>query len=675
MRRSHAYDGLREQLSAGARASHRSHHANPTSTATLKLGSGPLGNHSFKAVYLANTLYTSSTSNTVSYTVAGTYASSTTIGSTGAPGAYTLTGTVAGVGAVISPGPTGNVSFLDTSNGNNPLSIPPQPLGSVTLSTTFVEASGSPFAIATATTPRRSVAIASAYLNADNNLDAITGDYSQTITVLLGNGDGTFQPKVNYPGCPSGIAMKILLADFNRDGNTDVALGCSDGSNGSLTILLGNGDGTFTAPTSFSSGDVAGIAIGDFNGDGIIDFAVSNHQQQNIMIFTGKGDGTFNAGVTVLSPPAELHDVVVADFNGDGNADLLYAINTAASGSQLSDLYLATGKGNGTFNTPVLIASKVGEFLTTGDTNGDNIPDVISTTITGTPPNVGPSLFVLIGNAGTTGKANGTFTAPTVTYTSDIPSDPHLTDVNGDGKPDIIAGGSYGTLVYLGNGDGTFKPYIEPTIGNFALTYAVNAGDFNNDGNADLIGTDADSPRAAVSLSQVLLSADAAALGNVALYPLGSGTHNVDASYLGDSVYIPSISPPSRCWHSPSPPPLPSPSHPLQERSPVNLSLLQRRSTPTPSERLHPTPRISTTPPPTPRPSTSMTEPHCSAQALCITAWPHTRRPPCPPAPTPSALSTWVIATISPAHPAPLTSPSLISSSLHRSIHRSSHNP
>ena len=387
------------------------------------------------------------------------------------------------------------------------------------------------------------MAIASAYLNADNNLDVVTGDYSQTITVLLGNGDGTFQSKVNYTGCPSGaIAMKILLADFNRDGNTDVALGCSTGSTGSLTILLGNGDGTFNAPVSYTAGDVAGIAIGDFNGDGIIDFAVSNHLQQNIMIFTGNGDGTFNTPVTVLSPSSELHDVVVADFNGDGHDDLLYAINTAASSSQLSDLYLATGVGDGTFNTPTLIASKVGEFLTTGDTNGDGVPDVVSTTITGTPPDVGPSLFVLIGKADSiTGKANGTF-QPTVTYSSDIPSDPHLTDVNGDGKPDIIAGGSYGALVYLGNGDGTFQAYTEPTIGDFALTYAVNAGDFNNDGNADLIGTDADTPRAAVSLSQVQQSASAAALAGVALYPLGSGTHNVDASYSGDTTYLTSAS-------------------------------------------------------------------------------------------------------------------------------------
>ena len=501
-------------------------------TATLKLGSGPLGIHSYKAVLRRNGLYQSSTSNTVSYTVVGTYGSQSGLASTGSVGNYTLTATVSGIGS-ITTGPTGTVSFLDTSVGNNLLGT--APLGTATLSNAFVEAPGSPFAIANSSTTRRSVAIASAFLDADNNLDVVTGDYKQTITVLLGNGDGTFKPKVNYPGCPTGVALKILLADFNRDGNADVALGCSDGTNGSLTILLGNGDGTFGTPTSFTAGDVAGIATGDFNDDGILDFAVTNHLQQNVMYFAGNGDGTFAPGVVVLSPPSELHDVVVSDYNLDFNDDLVFAVNTAQPSSPLSDLYIATGKGNGTFNAPVLIASKIGEFLTTGDLNADLIPDIVSTTITGTPPNVHPSMYVLIGNG------DGTFKTP-VTYVSDIPSDPHLADVNDDGKPDIIAGGSFGALVYLGNGDGTFQPYTEPAIGNFALTYAVNAGDFNNDGNADLIGTDADSPRAAVALSQVLQTASSSALTGVALFPLGSGTHNVDASYGGDSIFLGSLS-------------------------------------------------------------------------------------------------------------------------------------
>ena len=345
------------------------------------------------------------------------------------------------------------------------------------------------------------------------------------------------QPKVNYSGCAIGQAQKILLADFNRDGNTDIALGCSDNSSkGGLVILLGNGGGKFQDPVSYPTGDVAGLAMGDFNGDGILDIAVSDNSQQDITIFIGNGDGSFKAGVVTVNTPKAANDVVVADFNGDGKDDLAYAVGTAASNSKLSDLYVALGNGDGTFKTPVLVASKIGEFLTVGDTNGDNIPDVVSTTVQhNTGVNIGNSLFVLIG------KGDGTF-KPTVTYVSDIPSDPHLADVNGDGKPDIIAGGSSGALVYLGNGNGTFQAYSEPVIGGFSLTYAVNAGDYNNDGNADLIGTDANNPRAAVSLSEVQQVADADAITGLALFPLGSGTHYVDASYPTNSIYLGSVS-------------------------------------------------------------------------------------------------------------------------------------
>jgi len=624
--------------------------ATSPATATLKVGSGPLGVHSYKAVLRRNSLYASSTSNTVSYTVVGTYGSQSSVVSSGAVGNYTLTATVAGVGSIFT-GPTGSVSFLDTSAGNNLLGT--APLGTATLSNAFVEAPGSPFAIATSTTTHRSVAIASAYLDSDNNLDVVTGDYAQTITVLLGNGDGTFKPKVNYPGCPSGIALKILLADFNRDGHTDVALGCSDGTNGSLTILLGNGDGTFQTPTSFTAGDVAGIAIGDFNDDGILDFAVTNHLQQNVMFFAGNGDGTFASGVVVLSPPAELHDVVVSDYNLDFNDDLVYAINTAQPSSPLSDLYIATGNGNGTFNTPVLIASKIGEFLTTGDLNADLIPDVVSTTITGTPPNVGPSLFVLIGNG------DGTF-KPAVTYTSDIPSDPHLADVNDDGKPDIIAGGSFGALVYLGNGDGTFQPYTEPAIGNFALTYAVNAGDYNNDGNADLIGTDADSPRAAVALSQILQTASSSALTGVALFPLGSGTHNVDASYGGDSVFLSSLSATIPVLAAPAPTTL------TLAVSPTSGTLSGQSLTLTAT--LSPYTVGPPPPPPTAIWSTSTTGLLCSVMAPSTMVSRPSTPPRCPSAPTRSAPSSPVTPTTSPAPPAPSTSPLPASSSPPRPI-------
>jgi hypothetical protein len=537
----------------------------PGATASVKLGSGPIGNHSYKAVFKANNNYTASMSNTVTYAVTGTYLSTISLTSTGTIGDYTLAGTVAGVGSLTN-GPTGNISFLDASVGNKVLGT--ESLVVSTLSTTFIQ--NAPFAIGGPLANNRSVAIASAYLNGDNNLDVVTGDSvisvvppippppdTSTITVLIGNGDGSFKPQVNYPGCTVGSAVQILLADFNRDGNTDIALGCSDrknanlnggngGTSGGLVIILGNGDGTFRTPTFYSTGDVAGIATGDFNGDGLLDLVLTDNAQQNVVFFTGNGDGTFTKEATTITTSTAARGVVVADFNKDGNDDVAYVI---ASGG-LFDLYVATGNGDGTFQVPTTpVATQIGEFITTGDTNADNNADIVSATITRPGPfpvpantDIGNSLFVLLG------KGDGTFQTP-VPYLSDIPSDPHLADVNGDGIPDIIAGGSIGALVYQGNGDGTFVPYTvaslpnaEPVIGGFAFTYAVNAGDYNNDGNADLIGTNATLPQAAVSLSQVTQTSAASALTSVGVFPLGTGVHNVDASYSGDSVYVGSLS-------------------------------------------------------------------------------------------------------------------------------------
>jgi hypothetical protein len=518
----------------------------PGATASLKLGSGPLGNHSYKAVFRANSLYASSVSNVVTYAVSGTYSSTTGLTSSGTIGDYSLDATVVGSSS-LSTGPTGSISFLDTSTGGSLLGT--ENLTVSSLSTTFVPLS--PFPIGISTT-RRSIAIASAYLDADNNLDVVTADEPtsssdlSTISVLFGQGDGTFKPRVTYPGCNAGqSALQIILADFNRDGSTDVALACTDkNSSGGLVIILSRGDGTFYPPVYYSTGDAESIAIGDFNRDGILDIALTDSSvsktkaEGNVVFFTGKGDGTFVQQATELTTPGFAYQIVAADFNGDGFDDVAYSV-AETSPSLYSDLYVSFGDGNGNFTDPTVpIVTQIGEFLTAGDTNGDNRVDIVSSSDLqpDNQQNIGYSLFVLLGNG------NGTF-QPTVTYLSDIPSDPHLADVNGDGISDIIAGGSYGALVYQGNGDGTFQPYQEPAIADFSLTFAVNAGDFNNDGNADLIGTDANSPSAAVSLSQVTQTSSASALTSVAVFPLGSGVHQVDASYSGDSVYIGSVSP------------------------------------------------------------------------------------------------------------------------------------
>jgi hypothetical protein len=138
----------------------------PGATASVKIGSGPIGNHSYKAVFRANKNYATSTSNTVNYAVTGTYLSTISLTSTGSIGNYTLAGSVGGVGS-IGTGPTGAISFLDASVGNNVLGT--QNLVVSTLSASFSQ--NQPFAIGGPAATTRSVAIASAYLNADNNLD------------------------------------------------------------------------------------------------------------------------------------------------------------------------------------------------------------------------------------------------------------------------------------------------------------------------------------------------------------------------------------------------------------------------------------------------------------------------------------------------------------------------
>jgi hypothetical protein len=145
-------------------------------------------------------------------------------------------------------------------------------------------------------------------------------------------------------------------------------------------IILGKGDGTFKAPTFYSTGDVAGIAMGDFNYDGLLDLALTDRAQQNVVFFTGNGDGTFTKQPTSISTGDLAHGIVVADFNADGIDDLAYAVGPL---NKLSDLYVAIGNGNGTFQvsaTPA--ATQIGEFLTTGDTNADNKADIVSATVT-----------------------------------------------------------------------------------------------------------------------------------------------------------------------------------------------------------------------------------------------------------------------------------------------------
>jgi hypothetical protein len=317
------------------------------------------------------------------------------------------------------------------------------------------------------------VALATADLNSDGELDLITVNRGSTVSVLLGNGDGTFQAAINYSLLPTPSA--IVTGDFNGDGRVDVAVfTVASSAPPFISILLGNGDGTLQPPIRI---DISGalssaeFVVGDFNHDGKLDLAVVVMGPQSgvysIAVLPGKGDGTFNAPVyTVLT--GSPHSIQSADFNGDGKLDLL------VSSVGFSVLL---GNGDGTFQPPLNSSTAVDNFgaifsVAIGDFNRDGRPDAILC--------VGETeMWVLLGNG------DGTFQAPVEVTLPNVASLLTAVDLDNDGNLDlVVTDGLTGVVqTMLGHGDGTFSPGS-----SYAGTYfgAAVTGDFNKDGAPDL---------------------------------------------------------------------------------------------------------------------------------------------------------------------------------------------
>jgi FG-GAP-like repeat/Abnormal spindle-like microcephaly-assoc'd, ASPM-SPD-2-Hydin len=301
--------------------------------------------------------------------------------------------------------------------------------------------------------------------NNDGKLDLAVANFTtaNSVAILLGNGNGTFQPAVLYP---AGEAVGWIAAgDFNGDGKLDLAT--TNNASNTVSILLRNGDGTFRAPVDYATGtSPLGIVAGDFNGDGKLDLAVVD--QGEISIFLGNGDGTFQARTTMN---ARGFGICTGDFNGDGILDLA----TADFGQNSGHVVILLGKGDGTFQPGVEYSA--GDSPTTveaADLNGDGIPDLV----------VGN--YSVNGGTVLIGKGDGSFGAPT--YLTSLGSSATVADFNGDGKPDIaVADVSADTVaIWLGNGDGTFQLF--PNVFQSGQSVqGLAAGDFNNDGAMDLV--------------------------------------------------------------------------------------------------------------------------------------------------------------------------------------------
>jgi len=344
---------------------------------------------------------------------------------------------------VVSPSPgggTSNVVFFEAT-------LP-------TLGVAFGTSSFSGFA-----TP---LGVATGDFNRDGKLDVVVANNNgSNVSVLLGNGDGTFQAPVNYPTGASAYA--VAVADLNGDGKQDLAVANNSGS--SVSILLGNGDGTFQAAVNYTVPCCASsVAVGDFNEDGKPDLVLATN---GASVLLGNGDGTFQP---VLNYPAGSNTAAVAvgDLNGDGHLDLAIADNGTGN------VFVLLGDGDGNFQ-PALV-NTIGSgaaAVVVGDFNGDGIPDLAVTN------NGNNTLSVLIGNG------DGTFQSPVNYATAGFPWGLTTADLNGDGKLDLVVSGGIVSEVFLGKGDGTFEPAVDYVpVG--AYPAFVTAGDFNGQGRLDL---------------------------------------------------------------------------------------------------------------------------------------------------------------------------------------------
>ncbi len=280
-----------------------------------------------------------------------------------------------------------------------------------------------------------------------------------------------FLPPVEYSAL--GDARTMATGDFNDDSHPDLVI--ANPSNANISVMLGNGDGSFAAGVSYDVGDPSngpwGVAIGDFNGDGKEDVVTANSTTSSVSVLLGNGDGTFQSPINSATA-ADPFSVAVGDFNRDGRQDV------AVTGS--NGVNVLMGNGDGTFQSAVSYAAgNTPDGVAVGDFNGDGSPDLVVAN-KGSAFGDTDTVSVLMGTS------TGTF-GPAVDYTvGDSPTSVVVADVNGDHVPDIVTAnfGSSDVSVLLGTGTGAFSPAVNYAAGQQARTVAV--GDFDADGRVDL---------------------------------------------------------------------------------------------------------------------------------------------------------------------------------------------
>ena len=315
-------------------------------------------------------------------------------------------------------------------------------------------------------------------LNGDGKADlAVANSGSNTVSVMLGNGDGTFRTLENDATGTKPVFVSI--ADVNNDGEKDLlAVMWNTTANppnvsGGLSVLLGVGDGTFRPQIqNYASGSAPeALAINDFNRDGKLDVAITANMEGFISYGVGKGDGTFGFGM-VLPAGSGPWGIASEDFNRDGNPDLVVA------NSNSNNVSVLLGSGNFSFSAQTYATGVAPTAVVIADFNGDGKTDLAVTDLSSTN-----NVSILIG------KGDGSFKAQSAYTVGITPYSIAIADFNVDGKADIVtaSNGSNILSIMLGNGDGTFQ--AETLITSADRNSSVAVADVNGDGKADIVTT------------------------------------------------------------------------------------------------------------------------------------------------------------------------------------------
>jgi hypothetical protein len=370
-------------------------------------------------------------------------------------------------------------------------------------------------------------ATASALFNNDTIPDLVVANNgSNTVSVLLGNGDGSFQAAMNSTAGAN--PNSVAVGDFNGDGKMDVAT--TNGGDFTVSVLIGIGNGTFQAPVSTSLGDSpTAIAEGDLNADGKMDLVATSNTFYpgswgyygyypgwtvgHASVMLGTGTGSFGAPITTWLGYGYHSGAAVEDFNGDGRDDL------AAADYENGTVGVALADASGTLQGATYFsAGYYSGAVAAGDVNGDNKADVVTANW------YGENVSVLLGD-GLGGFATAQTYAAGGSAVAVVLGD--FNGHNGDGKLDIAVstGSGSGVSVLLGRGNGTFVAPM-PSSSDSYLS-GVAAGDFNGDGWLDAVAANSSGNSASVFVNDHTwppLDAPSLSISDVTVTEGNSGT-------------------------------------------------------------------------------------------------------------------------------------------------------